>query len=203
MRRRGSLPLGGLGSRHGGRDVITCYHAAAGGMMQRPPCTRIYSRSGYIREAIRVDSGRSFGLFGCYSVVFWPIRLTRLYSALYSGDDSDEFVEAFGAFWAFWADSALFVLFGSIRLDDSGRTSRMIRIGPNLPRMPRMPPESIRIPAEYLPNVARMKFVGATFGSIQEGIRLVLNISKQALAKAQTPEKSNRKIDNYYARQVM
>ena len=56
------------------------------------------------------------GLYGCAGAVFWPNWLIHLYSAMYL----DGLWELFGAFWS---DSALFVLFGFIWLDDSGRSS--------------------------------------------------------------------------------
>ena len=92
----------------------------------------------------------SFDIFGSYSTVFWPIRLTRLYSALYSGNDSDGFGEVFGAFWA---DSDLFVIFGSIWLDDSGRYSRNET---NRPESAQNAPIAFPNPTEYIPNMARM-----------------------------------------------
>ena len=57
------------------------------------------------------------GIYGCAVAEFWTIRFICLYSALYSDGDSDGFWELF------WADSALFMLFWSIWLDDSGRSS--------------------------------------------------------------------------------
>ena len=58
-------------------------------------------------------------MWSCRSCILAYLAYSHV-SALYSDGDSDGFWELFGAFWA---DSALFVLFGSIWLDDSGRSS--------------------------------------------------------------------------------
>ena len=81
-----------------------------------------------------------------------------------SDGHSDELWELSGA------DSALFVLFGSIWLDDSGRSSTYDTNKPesakNAPNASPNPAESGRTPSEYITNMARMKFVGAIFGTI-------------------------------------
>ena len=180
MRRSGRLPLGDLGFtfRHGkNKDLIS--FCVTRTMRQRYPCT-ICLHSALERKVCQYwcEKDRkhicvtdrhdmtlavkpqyslclhSRGYLGYSGPSFGAIRLLiRLYSALYSDGDPDEFWELFVAFWA---DSALFVLFGSIWLDDSIVSPHTIRITPNLPSTSRMPPRirpnSIRICPEYGPN---------------------------------------------------
>ena len=98
------------------------------------------------------------GKYVCAGAVFWPIWLIRLHSALYLDGDSDGFWELLRAFWADWV---LLMLFGSIRLDDSGHSSTY---NTNKPQSVWNAPKASPSLVEFHPNISQIWLEGNLLG---------------------------------------